>query len=303
MNNINNKFVSTEYIENLIGKYCPNKKINNLNLYQKAFVHKSFLIVDYDNDSADEECLMTRPDYLLDSNERLEFLGDCILNFIVGEYLFDKYGTKNEGFLTTLRTKIVRSEKLAEFAELLGFKQYLLLSSHIERITAPLKGRNSPRFLEDTFESFIGALYKDFNDDGLHVCRKFIIGVIEEFTDFNTLINLNDNWKDSLLRYYQLKLWSHPVYETISEEISDQKYFNIVVVLSKEKEVSEKEKKAFLESEKKIIDTIPLDARNRLYELMKHNYILGVARAPKKKIGEQICSKMALKTLKVSLNF
>ena len=107
-----------------------------------------------------EGCIALQP-Y---SNERLEYLGDSVLGGIVSSYLFHRYKTMNEGFLTKLKTKLVRTRMLAAFSRYLGLGKYLLISKHVEEVC---DGRKNDRILEDLFEAFLGALFKDAYQDNL----------------------------------------------------------------------------------------------------------------------------------------
>ncbi|MBD2846118.1 ribonuclease III [Paenibacillus sp. IB182496] len=100
-------------------------------------------------------------------NERLEFLGDAVLQLLVSDYLYDTYPTRPEGELTRMRASIVCEPSLARFAELLDFGSYVLLGRGEEQ----LGGRQRPSLLADLFESFIGALYLD---QGLERVRHFL---------------------------------------------------------------------------------------------------------------------------------
>lgn len=100
-------------------------------------------------------------------NERLEFLGDAVLELTVSEYLFEKYPDRPEGELTKLRASIVCEPSLVGFAEQLDFGSYVLLGKG-EELTG---GRTRPALLADVFESFIGALYLD---QGLETVRAFL---------------------------------------------------------------------------------------------------------------------------------
>ncbi|UUZ95761.1 ribonuclease III [Paenibacillus sp. P25] len=100
-------------------------------------------------------------------NERLEFLGDAVLELTVSEYLFQKYPDRTEGELTKLRASIVCEPSLVGFAEQLDFGSYVLLGKG-EELTG---GRTRPALLADVFESFIGALYLD---QGLDVVQGFL---------------------------------------------------------------------------------------------------------------------------------
>ena len=105
-------------IENIL-----NMKIKNISHYQRALVHKSIYktirrYIQLNGTSNVQE-------YLLQHNERLEFLGDSVLGFIVANYLFHKYPDSDEGFLTKLKTKIVNSFQLAEFAKAVNLGKYI----------------------------------------------------------------------------------------------------------------------------------------------------------------------------------
>jgi len=100
-------------------------------------------------------------------NERLEFLGDAVLELTVSEFLYNKYPDRSEGELTKLRASIVCEPSLVGFAEQLQFGLYVLLGKG-EELTG---GRTRPALLADVFEAFIGALYLD---QGLEVVRNFL---------------------------------------------------------------------------------------------------------------------------------
>ncbi|WP_020615322.1 ribonuclease III [Paenibacillus daejeonensis] len=100
-------------------------------------------------------------------NERLEFLGDAVLQLLVSEYLYGTYPKRPEGELTRMRASIVCEPSLARFAELLDFGEHVLLGRGEEQ----LGGRNRPALLADLFESFVGALYLD---QGLERVRDFL---------------------------------------------------------------------------------------------------------------------------------
>src|SRR3989344_3399176 len=117
-------------------------KFSDRNVLQKAFIHRSYL-----NEIKGE----------LESNERLEFLGDSILSFIISSYLYTKRPKDPEGMLTNLRSYIVKTKSLAEAAGNLKLGEYLKLSKG-EDISG---GRNNPQLLANTYEALIGAIYLD----------------------------------------------------------------------------------------------------------------------------------------------
>jgi ribonuclease-3 len=196
-----------------------------LNLYQNAFIHKSYLI---DNDFVKNEKYYGNINALSlnnnlhilplqnKSNETLEWLGDGILQAVSALYLYERFGKdQDEGFLTKLRSKLVKTETLSKLALALGFDKYLIISKHVEIIS---QGRKNARILEDCFESFIGAMMEDFGKknygDGINIIYKFLINVIEDNIDIASLILVQDNYKDQLMRYFQKEFdGKFPVYE------------------------------------------------------------------------------------------
>ncbi len=128
-------------------------EFNDKKLLTKAFCHRSFL-----NEN---------PDFRLGCNERLEFLGDAVLELIVTEYLFKKYPEDPEGKLTKWRAALVKTKTLSEIAQELNLNNYLLLSNGERKE----EGRAREFILADTFEAFIGAL---FMDKGLKDVKKFV---------------------------------------------------------------------------------------------------------------------------------
>lgn len=127
-------------------------KFNDQQLFEQAFTHRSFL----------NETKSKAP-----SNERLEFLGDSILSFVVSDFFYRKYEEFNEGTLTNLRSQLVNTKSLAETAEELGFGNHLKLSRGEEESD----GRRNQSLLADSYEAYIGAL---FLDQGLAPTAKFI---------------------------------------------------------------------------------------------------------------------------------
>ncbi len=128
-------------------------EFKNKDLLIQAFTHRSYL-----NEN---------PGFYLDHNERLEFLGDAVLELVVTEYLYQNYSNKTEGELTSWRAALVNANILSKIASELGFNDFLLLS----RGEAKDTGKARQYILANTFEAFIGAL---FLDSGYNAVKKFI---------------------------------------------------------------------------------------------------------------------------------
>jgi len=175
-------------VESLVGT-----KIKNLSLFRKAFTHKSAL----------------KKYTLTDSFETLEFMGDSVLGFVITKMLFDKHEKEQEGFLTKARTKLVRGNTLAGIARKLNLDQWVLMDDKGIR-----NGWNSnDKVLEDTFEALIGAIYMDI---GLLHAKEFILNIYNnpEMVDMNCL-NIDDNFKDQLMRYCQNQKINLPTYDCV----------------------------------------------------------------------------------------
>jgi ribonuclease-3 len=185
-------FVSKEQVETLIGT-----KIKDLTLYQKAFTHKSAL-KEYEQFN--------------ESFETLEFMGDSVLGFIITKFLFDRHESKQEGFLTKARTKLVRSETLAAIALKLGLNDLVLMDEKGMRN----KWNNNPKILEDVFEALIGAIYMDL---GLLHAKEFVLRIYNnpQFVDLNSIM-VDDNYKDHLMRWCQINNLPLPEYRVVSHE-------------------------------------------------------------------------------------
>lgn len=179
-------------VENLVGT-----KITQLDLYQKAFTHKSVL--------------KERPE-LGSSFETLEFIGDSVLGFVITKFLFDRYEKNQEGFLTKARTKLVRGEMLAKIALKLGLDKWVIMDEKGMRNN----WNKNPKILEDVFESLIGAIYMDL---GLLHAKQFILKIYEnpDMVDMRCL-TVDDNFKDHLMRYCQTHNHPLPEYRIFSQD-------------------------------------------------------------------------------------
>tara|TARA_B100000963_G_C22547114_1_gene634945 strand:+ start:357 stop:1244 length:888 start_codon:yes stop_codon:yes gene_type:complete len=212
--NENNKLIQKEDIEGFLMKGGIVEKINNIDLWRKAFVHKSYCKnrkkkqgLNVEQQIAEERKTVDLSkviDIQDDSNEVLEWLGDGIIQSVVACYLKRRYPGQDEGFLTKLRSKLVKTEALATISKYLGFGEFILMSEHIEKAC---NGRTNSRILEDAYEGFVGALVEDFGIDescrGYIVANKFIVNCIENAIDITELIMKDDNYKDQLMRYFQ----------------------------------------------------------------------------------------------------
>ena len=171
-----------------------NMRVRDITLYQEALLHKS--AVKLYNASR--------------SNERLEFVGDSVLNFIIAKYLYDNYPDENEGFMTKLRTRLVSGKCLSQIAKNMGLQHHIRMNEKALRQT----WNENARILEDALESLIGAIYLD---QGLYITIQFILSQMRQNVDFDEILT-DTNYKDILMRYTQMKGIKLPVYNLIHED-------------------------------------------------------------------------------------
>ncbi|MCX6246068.1 MAG: ribonuclease III [Bacteroidetes bacterium] len=161
-------------IKNIFGFYP-----RNIFLYRLAFLHKS----------AGEETLHG----IRINNERLEFLGDAILDAITADYLFKTFPTKDEGFLTEMRSKLVSRVQLNKLSQKLGLEKLVRLDSSSTNIYRSFQG--------DAFEALIGAIYLD---RGYRFTRHIILDrIIRHYFDINELVNQEVNFKSRMIEWSQ----------------------------------------------------------------------------------------------------
>ena len=152
---------------------------DNMRLFKLAFFHKSM-----NNASA-----KTIKSY---NNERLEYLGDSVLSTIVAEYLYKKYPGRNEGFLTKMRSKIVKRKTLNKVAENMGID--IILTKYTQ-------GKMSYSMLGNAFEAMVGALYIEY---GYDKTRNYVISkILMKYLDMHELESSDDNYKSQLLEWGQ----------------------------------------------------------------------------------------------------
>ena len=195
--NQSNVLISKETVTFLLTRYGIDTPINDYGLFCNAFVHKSYWTRKNENFvNGNVLCPLSCLPLQEESNERLEFLGDAVLNLATARYLFERYPEENEGFLTKMRSKLVNGTMLADLAMKLEFNKNVLISKQIE----DGNGRTNKRILEDCFEAFLGAILLNFGFDETY---EWIINMFEDIVDFADLLATNTNYKDQILKYFQ----------------------------------------------------------------------------------------------------
>lgn len=165
--------------------------------FLQALTHRSYLQ------------FVQQPD--MQSNERLEFLGDAVLDLVIGEYLYKEFQSLPEGELTKLRSRLVSGAALAKHANDIGLEKFLLLSTSARHSL----DRGSQTLLADAYEAIIAAIYLD---GGMDAARDFIYRQIITHTRRDELMLSDTNYKSMLLEYAQSQKLGVPRYMTVGEE-------------------------------------------------------------------------------------
>jgi ribonuclease-3 len=153
----------------------------NLRMYEIAFIHRS--------------ASFNLPDGQRINNERLEFLGDSVLDMILSDFLFERYPEESEGFMTKIRSRIVNREVLNQLAFSMEIDK--LLVSNIS------SGHNTKHLYGDALEALIGAL---FLDKGFKKTKRFFIkNVLAKYLDLHTIVNTDNDYKSLVFEWVQKK--------------------------------------------------------------------------------------------------
>ena len=209
-----NMEITLNDIQCILSKYGLPPMVNNMTLYRRAFIHNSYTTNPNMNTN-----LVQRPDNCLPlsskSNERLEFLGDGILECVTKYYLYRRYRREDEGFMTVKKIAIVKNETIGKIALEMGLNKWLIISKSAEN-----QGKRiNIKKLGCLFEAFIGALFLDFSKleikdedkwfgnlfvtgPGFQMAQIFIENIFEKHIDWIALIQNDDNYKKIL----QLKI-------------------------------------------------------------------------------------------------
>lgn len=188
-------------------------KITDWLLLSRALTHRSYL-----NEHPEA----------LEDNERLEFLGDAVLDFVVASWLYHRFPEMPEGDLTRMRSALVHTEQLAEFAK----KIHLGRAMRLGRGEAQAGGRSRPALLCDTFEALVGALYLD---GGIPTVNEFLENLLEESSEDILLNNKNEDPKSLFQEWAQSQGYFAPSYVTKNSFGPDHsKIFQVEVVLNGE---------------------------------------------------------------------
>ena len=231
--NPNNVEITLSQVQSILTKYGVPGKVHNLALYNRAFVHKSYTKRPQLYNIQEKITITEQPIDCLPlhtkSNERLEFLGDGVLECITKYYLYRRFPKENEGFMTEKKIAVVKNEAIGKLALEMGLHKYYIISKHADE----KRTRTNLKKLGCLFEAFLGALFLDFNKidvndeegwfknvfvtgPGFQMAQIFIENVFEKHIDWVKLIQDDDNYKNILQVKIQKKFQDTPHYIEIN---------------------------------------------------------------------------------------
>jgi len=242
-NPYNNKNIeiTEKQVCDILQKYGVPSKVHNFNLYRRAFIHKSYCKRPKLENLANEVIIADRPDDCMTlkskSNERLEFLGDGVLEAITKYYLYRRFPKENEGFMTEKKIALVKNESIGKMAYEMGLNKWYIMSSNAEE----KKTRTNLKKLGCLFEAFLGALFLDFNkiniDDkdgwfkntfvtgpGFQIAQIFVENVFDNHVNWIDLLQKDENYKNRLQVVLQKAFKVTPIYCEISDWDEEEGY-------------------------------------------------------------------------------
>jgi len=227
-----NTEITLSDVQSILTKYELPSDVRNMKLFKRAFIHRSYTKRPQYENLAQKITIVEKPPDCMPlstkSNERLEFLGDGVLEFVTKLYLYKRFPKENEGFMTEKKIAIVKNEAIGRIAYEMGLHKWLIISKHAEE----KKIRTNLKKLGCLFEAFLGALFLNFEthnplssnecDDespGFKMAKKFINKVFETHIDWVALIQNDDNYKNILQVKIQKEFKVTPHYLEIEHDV------------------------------------------------------------------------------------
>ena len=246
--NENNKEIKLSDVQSILKRYGLPGIVNNLNLYQRAFVHQSYTKRPSLENEKQNITIVEKPKDCLPlktkSNERLEFLGDGILEAATKYCLYRRFPKENEGFMTEKKIALVKNEAIGKLAYEMKLNNWYIISKHAEE----KKTRTNLKKLGCLFEAFLGALFLDHNKiivndeekwfenlfmtgPGFQAAQIFIEKVYEHHVNWIELIKNDDNYKNILQVKVQKTFKTTPDYLEINHDIDTGYHMGVFICL------------------------------------------------------------------------
>jgi dsRNA-specific ribonuclease len=222
-----NKEITQNDVQQLLAKYKVLTPIHHFVLYKRAFVHRSYTKRPIEWNDQNNIEIVPKPDDCKElytkSNERLEFLGDGVLECIAKFYLYKRFPKADEGFMTDTKIELVKNETIGRIAMEMGLNQWFMISKHTENKHL----RVNYKKLGCLFEAFVGAIFLDFNrvaikdedhwfdemfqcGPGFQVAQLFVEAIFDRHIDWTKITKQSDNFKRPIQELLQSEFKTTP---------------------------------------------------------------------------------------------
>jgi len=234
--NARNRVITRETVETYFAGHGVNRPIHDMRTFECAVVHRTYIARSAKD--VEEAGAMLAPcpsgvvPLALQSNERLEFLGDGIIELVVKDYLYRRYPQENEGFLTEKKITIVKNETLGRICREEKLSAWYQISAHAEETGV----RTNDKKLGGLLEALVGALYVDVSESDSRgvaheLCTKFVTSLIERHIDWCKLMTENDNHKNTLQILIQKEFKITPTYVDLGAPEGEGYMMAVMLVL------------------------------------------------------------------------
>jgi dsRNA-specific ribonuclease len=305
-----NKEITSNEITQILKNYGINVPVHNFQLYKRAFIHKSYIKRPEIENQQNGIIIVEKPADCLPlytkSNERLEFVGDGVLECITKYYLYRRFPKENEGFMTEKKIALVKNESIGKMALEMGLHKWFILSKYAEQ----KQTRTNLKKLGCLFEAFIGAIFLDLNKievkdedgwfqnifitgPGFQLVQMFIENVFERHVDWISLIKNDDNFKNILQVKIQKEFKVTPHYMEIEPHNTEEGYYMGVYLCLGQPIHSANKKNAISIKDFKTFD----DIHNYMSQHSKILVFLGEGKHKIKKKAEQVSCETAIHNL------
>ena len=249
--NTTNVEITLSEVQSILKTYGVNYQVDNLVLYQRAFVHRSYTrrpalenkVLDIKIVDKPYDCLALKTK----SNERLEFVGDGVLELITKYYLYKRFPKADEGFMTEKKIALVKNEHIGKLAYEMKLHKWFILSKHAEEKNT----RTNFKKLGCLFEAFLAALFLDVNKTpikdedgwfqnvfstgpGFQMAQIFIENIFEKHVDWIKLIKTDDNYKNKFQVLVQKEFKTTPNYIELGHTIDTGYEMGVFICLGQE---------------------------------------------------------------------
>jgi dsRNA-specific ribonuclease len=310
-----NQSITKEDVESILKMYGIQIPIFNLELYKRAFIHKSYIRRPALENEQNSVIIVDQPSDCLPlstkSNERLEFVGDGVLECFTKYYLYKRFSKAQEGFMTEKKIELVKNESIGKIAYEMGLHRWYVLSKHAES----KQTRTNLKKLGCLFEAFVGAIFLDFNrikvhdkegwfdnsftsGPGFQMCELFIQAVFERHVDWTALVNNDNNYKNILQVMIQKEYKVTPHYLELAPYQADGAGYHMGVYLCLGQPIHEAQRNP----KDCIVCGDQFSSHSQVHEYMSINrkifLFLAEGKHKIKKKAEQIACEAAIQLLK-----